>query len=92
MSMTVTLQPSGRSFSTQRDEPVLAAALRAGVGLPYVCKDGGCGSCKCRLIEGRVIHGARDSQECIHLSTGRQRVPVRDERTGEHSAPRLVLL
>ncbi len=58
MSMTVTLQPSGRSFSTQRDEPVLAAALRAGVGLPYGCKDGACGSCKCRLIEGRVIHGA----------------------------------
>jgi CDP-4-dehydro-6-deoxyglucose reductase len=58
MSMTVTLQPSGRSFPVQRDEPVLAAALRAGVGLPYGCKDGACGSCKCRLIEGRVIHGA----------------------------------
>jgi len=58
MSITVTLQPSGRSFPVQRDEPILAAALRAGIGLPYGCKDGACGSCKCRLIEGRVIHGA----------------------------------
>ncbi len=58
MSITVTLQPSGRSFPVQRDEPILAAALRAGIGLPYGCRDGACGSCKCRLIEGRVIHGA----------------------------------
>lgn len=58
MSITVTLQPSGRSFTVQRDEPILAAALRAGIGLPYGCKDGACGSCKCRLLDGRVIHGA----------------------------------
>jgi CDP-4-dehydro-6-deoxyglucose reductase len=28
------------------------------VGLPYGCKDGACGSCKSRLLDGRVIHGA----------------------------------
>jgi CDP-4-dehydro-6-deoxyglucose reductase len=28
------------------------------VGLPYGCKDGACGSCKCRVLQGRVIHGA----------------------------------
>ena len=58
MSFKVTLQPSGRSFEVARDEPVLAAAIRAGVGLPYGCRDGACGSCKSRLLEGRVIHGA----------------------------------
>ncbi len=58
MSITVTLQPSGRSFPVQRDEAILAAALRAGIGLPYGCKDGACGSCKCKVLEGRVIHGA----------------------------------
>ena len=58
MSITVTLQPSGRSFTVQRDEPILAAAIRAGIGLPYGCKDGACGSCKCKVLEGRVIHGA----------------------------------
>ena len=57
MSFTVTVQPSGRSFSVERDEPVLVAAIRQGIGLPYGCKDGACGSCKSRLLEGRVIHG-----------------------------------
>jgi CDP-4-dehydro-6-deoxyglucose reductase len=58
MTCKVTLQPSGRSFLVARDEPVLAAAIREGIGLPYGCRDGACGSCKSRLLEGRVIHGA----------------------------------
>ncbi len=58
MPFTVTVQPSGRSFSVERDEPVLAAAMRHGLTLPYGCRDGACGSCKCKLLEGRVIHGA----------------------------------
>ena len=57
MTFTVTLQPSGVAFEVERDEPVLQAAIRQGVGLPYGCKDGACGSCKSRLLEGRVIHG-----------------------------------
>jgi CDP-4-dehydro-6-deoxyglucose reductase len=62
MSFTVTVQPAGRTFEVQRDEPILAAAIRAGVGLPYGCKDGACGSCKSKLLEGRVIHGAHQQK------------------------------
>lgn len=62
MPFTVTVQPSGRVFSVDRDEPILTAAIRQGVGLPYGCKDGACGSCKSRLLEGRVIHGAHQSK------------------------------
>jgi CDP-4-dehydro-6-deoxyglucose reductase len=58
MTFTVTVQPSGHIFTVERDEAVLSAAIRQGVGLPYGCKDGACGSCKSRLLEGRVIHGA----------------------------------
>ena len=58
MSFKVTVQPAGLSFDVERDEAILAAAMRAGVGLPYGCRDGACGSCKSRLVEGRVIHGA----------------------------------
>ena len=57
MSLTVTVRPSGRNFEVERDEPILAAAIRQGIGLPYGCRDGACGSCKSRLLEGRVIHG-----------------------------------
>jgi CDP-4-dehydro-6-deoxyglucose reductase, E3 len=61
MSFTVTIQPSRRSFQVSRDEPILSAAIRQGIGLPYGCKDGACGSCKSRLLEGRVIHGAHQA-------------------------------
>jgi len=58
MSLTVIVRPAERSFQVERDEPILTAAIRAGIGLPYGCKDGACGTCKSRLLEGRVIHGA----------------------------------
>jgi len=62
MSFSVTIQPSGRQFTMQRDDTVLGAAIQAGIGLPYGCKDGACGSCKCKLVEGRVIHGAHQAK------------------------------
>jgi len=62
MPFTVTVQPSGRVFSVDRDEPILSAAIRQGVGLPYGCKDGACGTCKSKLLEGRVIHGVHQSK------------------------------
>jgi CDP-4-dehydro-6-deoxyglucose reductase len=66
MAFTVTVQPSGRSFDVERDEPILQAAIRQGVGLPYGCKDGACGSCKCRMLEGRVIHGVHQAKALSH--------------------------
>ncbi|HYE70233.1 MAG TPA: CDP-6-deoxy-delta-3,4-glucoseen reductase, partial [Aquabacterium sp.] len=62
MTFSVTIQPAGRQFDVARDEPILAAAIRQGVGLPYGCRDGACGSCKSRLIEGRVLHGAHQAK------------------------------
>lgn len=57
MSFNVSVLPSGRSFTTEPGEPMLAAAIRQGIGLPYGCKDGACGSCKCKKLEGTVVHG-----------------------------------
>ena len=62
MSFCITLKPSERRFQADRDEPILNAAIREGIGLPYGCKDGACGSCKSRLLEGRVIHGAHQDK------------------------------
>ena len=56
-SHEITVQPSGRAFATQSSETILAAAIRSGVGLPYGCKDGACGSCKCKKLSGDVTHG-----------------------------------
>ena len=57
MSFNITVQPSGRTFSAQSDETLLAAGLRQGIGMPYGCKDGACGACKCKKISGEVSHG-----------------------------------
>ncbi|HZM35615.1 MAG TPA: CDP-6-deoxy-delta-3,4-glucoseen reductase [Burkholderiales bacterium] len=53
----VTLQPSGQSFEVQEGESILAAALRQQFVLPYGCRNGACGSCKGKLIEGQVDYG-----------------------------------
>ena len=54
---SVLVQPSGRAFSVEASETLLAGGIRQGVGLPYGCKDGACGSCKCKKISGTVVHG-----------------------------------
>ena len=57
MSFKVTLRPSGREFIVEDDETVLAAALRGGIGLPYGCKNGACGTCKAKCVEGQWTQG-----------------------------------
>ena len=41
---------------------MLPAAIRQGIGLPYGCKDGACGSCKCKKLSGTVEHGPHQSK------------------------------
>ena len=62
MPHQITIQPAGRVYTTDGDDTLLAAAIRNGVGLPYGCKDGACGSCKSKLLEGAVIHGNHQSK------------------------------
>jgi CDP-4-dehydro-6-deoxyglucose reductase len=57
MSHKVTVRPSGREFTVEDDETILAAALRSGVGLPYGCKNGACGTCKANGLEGEWVQG-----------------------------------
>jgi CDP-4-dehydro-6-deoxyglucose reductase, E3 len=62
MTFQITVLPSGRSFPTPPGDVILAAAIREGVGMPYGCKDGACGSCKCKKISGEVVHGPHQSK------------------------------
>ncbi len=72
MSFQVTVQPSGRQFVCDEGETILSAAIRAGVGLPYGCKNGACSSCKGKLISGKVTHGAHQEKA----------LPVKEEELG----------
>ena len=58
----ITVQPSGRTFTSDAGETILAAAIRQGIGMPYGCKDGACGSCKCKKLEGGVVHSAHQDK------------------------------
>jgi len=53
----VTLRPSGNTFQVATDETILEAALRQGIGLPYGCRNGACGSCKGKLADGHIDYG-----------------------------------
>jgi CDP-4-dehydro-6-deoxyglucose reductase len=61
MSFKVTVRPSGREFTVEGEETILAAALRNGIGLPYGCKNGACGTCKCKGVEGEWAQGPHSS-------------------------------
>ena len=54
----VTLEPSLRTFGVAPGETLLAGGIRQGINLPYGCKDGACGSCKCKKLSGSVEHSA----------------------------------
>ena len=58
----ITVEPSGRHFAALADETILAAGIRQGIGLPYGCKDGACGSCKCKKLSGKVTLGPHQSK------------------------------
>ncbi len=55
-AQTVTLRLRGRSrrFEVRGGESILDAAMREGVDAPFSCTVGGCGACRCRVVEGSV--------------------------------------
>lgn len=57
MSFTVSLIPSGHAFRVEPGQHILDAGLAQGLGLPYSCKTGICGTCKGHLAAGKIEHG-----------------------------------
>ncbi|WP_124079152.1 CDP-6-deoxy-delta-3,4-glucoseen reductase [Pigmentiphaga humi] len=57
MAYTITLQPSGRTYSCSADTPVLKAGLDAGLFLPYSCRSGVCRTCRGTVVAGDVDFG-----------------------------------
>ncbi|HEY6093451.1 MAG TPA: CDP-6-deoxy-delta-3,4-glucoseen reductase [Gallionellaceae bacterium] len=61
MAFTTTILPSGHSYPVEPDETILEAGLRHGYTLPYSCRDGVCGACKGKVLQGEVDHGKSGS-------------------------------
>ena len=53
--MTVFDNP--RPVTVRAGETLLEAGLRQGLALPYECRNGGCGVCRCTVLHGSVDHG-----------------------------------
>jgi CDP-4-dehydro-6-deoxyglucose reductase len=51
---SVRIEPHGRTLKVASGEPVLQAALAAGLNLPHSCKSGHCSSCRARLVAGEI--------------------------------------
>jgi CDP-4-dehydro-6-deoxyglucose reductase len=62
MTTTITIKPSDKQYQADPGETVLAAALRNGLGLPYSCRGGSCGTCKGKVLEGSVDYGTFQQQ------------------------------
>ena len=50
----VRIEPHGRTIRVRAGQPVLEAALAAGLNLPHSCKSGHCSSCRARLRAGEI--------------------------------------
>ena len=62
MSHRITIKPSNHSFDAQSDDTVLEAALREGFVLAYSCRNGACGTCKGKVLEGTVDYGTYQAE------------------------------
>ena len=51
---SIQLAGSGQTISCEQPDTILRAALRAGIGFPYECSSGGCGSCAFELLSGEL--------------------------------------
>ncbi|MCV7038552.1 oxidoreductase [Mycolicibacterium moriokaense] len=52
----VTVASTGQQIRVGAEETLLAALNRAGVDAPYSCRQGFCGTCRTRVLEGDVDH------------------------------------
>jgi len=57
MTHQVTIRNTGHQFQVQDGTSILQGALDSGLVLPYGCRDGACGSCKGKLVDGRIDYG-----------------------------------
>ena len=54
MSHKITIQPDGVIFDLKSSQTILEGAIAAGITIPYGCRNGACGSCKAKVLSGKV--------------------------------------
>jgi toluene monooxygenase electron transfer component len=64
----------GPEYGCADDDTLLRAGLRAGLGFPYECNSGSCGTCKAELIEGQVASMRPDAPGLTERDRGKNRI------------------
>jgi CDP-4-dehydro-6-deoxyglucose reductase len=57
-SFAMSVHGIAQPVTVRAGETLLDAGLREGLALPFDCRNGGCGKCRCSVLNGRVDHGA----------------------------------
>lgn len=60
-AVTVTFARSDRTAPLSGRQTILDAAEAVGVPIDFQCRSGTCGTCRCRLLSGRVTMAVRDA-------------------------------
>ncbi len=80
---TISMDGSARSFTMDKDQSILEAALENALDAPYACKAGVCSTCKCKVLEGEVEMLANHALEDYEVAQGYvlscQAYPVTDK-------------
>ena len=77
------------AFHANCGDLLLDSALLNGVELPHDCRSGVCGSCRIRLVDGKVFGGTEEGSDMIYACQARV---VSDLKLEAHSLPDTVSL
>ena len=55
--LDISVHPDNKTVHARFGETILDAGLRSELNLPYECRNGGCGMCKCTVLNGEVDAG-----------------------------------
>jgi ring-1,2-phenylacetyl-CoA epoxidase subunit PaaE len=67
---TITLDGAARSFTMERGQTILEAALAHSLDAPFACKAGVCSTCRCKVLEGEVEMAANHALEDYEVARG----------------------
>ncbi|HEY4073118.1 MAG TPA: 2Fe-2S iron-sulfur cluster-binding protein [Herbaspirillum sp.] len=73
-TFNIALAGSEQQFSCAADDTIMRAALRAGIGMPYECNVGSCGTCKVELVSGEVVSNWPEAPALNERDRGRGRI------------------
>ena len=60
--MELYVQPLGRSVNVSAGDNLLAALRENNIPISYSCTAGRCGTCRCKVLEGRVVESGQEAK------------------------------